>query len=136
MRTGYRAKVCSKTIPYPPSFFSPSPLSYSYATGVDVYKVYTDLLVPPYSQSAFPPHPKHTIAHIIRRTSQQKYKYSRDEIREKLGDSLLAFHEMPEVFREALGEEGWIVRVDWEGEGAEKEREAVRAVARMIQEHV
>ena len=109
--------------------------THRYATQTDVYALYASLLVPPFSQPALPPRPIHTTAHVTRRTSTTKYLRSRDQIAAELGKQLLAFREMPEVFREALGEEGYIVRVDWAGETAEEEREAVRKVARWIQEH-
>ncbi|KAI9016653.1 ATP-grasp domain-containing protein [Hyaloraphidium curvatum] len=116
----------------PPGVFIPDMMRY--AAEVDVYANYTSLLVPP-----FTPPPlalaKHTVAHVIRRTANIQYRRTKAELEELLGDALLAYKEMPYVFQEALGQEGWIVRVDWEGDGMEAERAAVEKVVRIIQEH-
>lgn len=115
----------------PPGVWIPKMIGY--ATGTDPFAIYAGHLRS--EERGGMATPKHTIAHITRRTYNHSYRLTKKQLVKHFGENLLDVLEMPEVFREALGEEGYIIRVEWTGQGREEERKAVLGVAAIVQEH-
>lgn len=106
-----------KLIPLEVNMRPPGGLSvdmFNYANDIDVFQEYANIVKNNVFQAKISR--PYNCAYVSRKNDNQPYRYSNEQIREKIGEGLITIQSIPGIFAQIMGDEGYLIRTPSETE--------------------